>query len=469
MRKLLLAGILYWMSLSVLTAQQLPSDSTELLRLGRIIVSGNHVTQQRIIERELTLKPGDTIRQYQLGTALKSDRRRLYNLRLFNDIDITPLLTGDGNLDLLVEVQERWYTYPVPIFELSDRNFNEWWQNYRHDLSRVNYGLRLFQYNFRGRNETLRFTARFGFSKRIDLYYNIPNLTRNQKSGLLLEFIWARPNNLAYRTTDHVLTFLRDDQSLRKHLDANVTYTYRPSFYETHSFAVGYKATSVADTIFTLNPAYLDGRTSQRYPSLSYLFVSEHRDVIAYPLRGYQITAGISHAGLGVNKYINLATISASFAGHKAWTDNLFFSWYSTLSMTTPQRQPYNLYQAIGLRRQYLRGYEIYVIEGPLYSLNKATIKTRLFHRELESGLPFEQFRKLPLSVYLKVFADGGVVENYPSYSEAGLNQRLTGKPLAGYGFGVDVVGYYDSVFRIEYTFTNQATRGVFLHIRKEF
>jgi hypothetical protein len=48
-------------------------------------------------------------------------------------------------LILLVDVNERWYTFPVPIFELSDRNFNEWWQNYNHDFRRVNYGLRLYQ------------------------------------------------------------------------------------------------------------------------------------------------------------------------------------------------------------------------------------------------------------------------------------------------------------------------------------
>jgi len=38
------------------------------------------------------------------------------------------------------------------------------YQKLRHDFSRVNYGMRLLQQNFRGRNETLRLTAQFGFT-----------------------------------------------------------------------------------------------------------------------------------------------------------------------------------------------------------------------------------------------------------------------------------------------------------------
>ena len=468
---MVLLGCLIWCCgwPSVATAGETETDSTRLLRLGRIIISGNKVTLRRIIERELTLQAGDTIRRSGIDDMLKGDERRLYNLRLFNRIELTPLFLDESSFDLLVEVVERWYTYPAPIFELSDRNFNEWWQNYRHDFSRVNYGLRLFQYNFRGRNETLRLTARLGFSERLDLYYKIPNLTRNQKHGLLFEFIWAKPKNLAYRTEDHILTFLKDREVLRDHLDANVTYTFRPSFYQTHSFSIGHKATGIADTVLRLNPDYLGGRHNQRYSSIGYTFIAEHRDVIAYPLRGYQVTASIQRSGIGGVDDVGFTNLWGSFAGHTPWSENLFFSWYSALSVSLPSGQPYNLYQGVGYRRQYLRGYEVYVIEGPFFNLNKVTLKTRLLNREWNSGLPWEQFRTLPLAVYLKLFADGGVIENYPSYESSGLNTRLTGRPLAGYGLGLDVVGYYDSVIRFEYTFTNQGNRGFFLHIRKEF
>ena len=73
------------------------------------------------------------------------------------------------------------------IFQLADRNFNEWWENYNHDLSRVIYGLKLYQYNMRGRNETLTLTAQFGFIQRYELMYRIPYLDKRQKQGLIFQ------------------------------------------------------------------------------------------------------------------------------------------------------------------------------------------------------------------------------------------------------------------------------------------
>ena len=445
-----------------------PKDSAALQHIRRILIAGNHKTQDRIILRELSLNAGDTVRRYQIKKLTADDRKRLYNLRLFNDVQVLVIEEGD-EVDLVVVVEERWFTYPVPIFELSDRNFNEWWQNYGHDFSRVNYGLRLFQYNFRGRNETLRLTARYGFSKRFDLSYRIPNLTRNQKHGLLLEFIYAEPSNLAYRTTDHVLTFLNDRKPLRRYTESGLTYTFRKSFYQTHSLRLGVESMAISDTIFTLNRLYLNGRKSQWYSSLSYRFIAEHRDVIAYPLRGYQVTAGLTRAGLGLGDQVNQWNVSGSLAIHKPWRNELYFSWFTMFQLATADDQPYTALQGLGYRRQFLRGYEIYVLEGPFFTMQKATLKKRLFDREFHTGIGYPQFRKIPLAVYLKAYADVGFVKNYPSYEKAGFNTRLSDKPLAGFGVGLDLVGYYDSVIRLEYTLTNQLTRGFYLNIRKEF
>lgn len=80
-----------------------------------------------------------------------------------------------------------------------------------------------------------------------------------------------------------------------------------------------------------------------------------------------------------------------------------------------------------------------------------------------------EQFRHVPLSIYLKAFADVGFIDNYPYYADRNLNTRLTDKLLAGYGTGFDVVFPYDVVFRFEYTFTRENTQGFVFNIKKEF
>ncbi|MFZ2904571.1 MAG: POTRA domain-containing protein, partial [Cyclobacteriaceae bacterium] len=103
--------------------------------INRIIIIGNKLTRNSIIQRELSFKKGVVVSLGDLQYFIEKDQRKLYNLRIFNTATIKPIDLGNGLLDLLIEVQERWYTFPVPIFQLSDRNFNEWWENYNHDFS----------------------------------------------------------------------------------------------------------------------------------------------------------------------------------------------------------------------------------------------------------------------------------------------------------------------------------------------
>ncbi|UXE68666.1 MAG: hypothetical protein KA713_08890 [Chryseotalea sp. WA131a] len=441
-----------------------------LLTVGRVLIIGNKKTKDRIISRELTLKPGDTIRVSKLTETLLWDKRKIYNLRLFNVVNIRSLEMSHVTIDLLVEVEERWYIWPAPIFELSDRNFNEWWQNYNHDLNRINYGLKLDQFNFRGRNETLRLTAQFGFSQRFELSYTIPYLDKKQKGGLIFELGYSDPKNIAYLTQDHRLVFLRGNQPLRTSKNIGIGYTYRKSFFETHTISLGYRSNEIQDTVSLLNENYFQSTDIQKYASISYAFKAEHRDVILYPLKGYQITATLQRNGLGFEGNVSQWVVNATYAHHLDLKKGYYFSNFSSLYWSNPTVQPYNLFGALGYQRQLVRGYEVYVIEGPQFFVNKTTLKKKIFSRVWRwEKMPMEQFRHVPLSIYLKAFADIGFIDNYPYYTDRNLNTRLTDKLLAGYGTGFDMVFPYDVVFRFEYTFTRENTQGFVFNIKKEF
>lgn len=448
-------------------------DSLEIqqLEVNRVIITGNKVTRDRIILRELSLKSGDTISSALLAETLIRDKNKIYNLRLFNTVEVRSIPLSQNRIDLLVELTERWYTFPVPIFEISDRNFNEWWQNYNHDFRRVNYGVRLYQYNFRGRNETLRLTARFGFSKEFDLSYRIPNLDQKQKQGLTFNFSYNQPKNLAYFTEDHKLLFLKSQNTLKTSRGVGVTYSYRKSFYETHSIGLEYRNNTIADTIAMLNPNYYsNGETHQQFESLTYYFNSDHRDVIQYPLKGYQITAFMNKTGLGISSDVDQFEINLTYSRYMDLKNGFYLSNFTSGYLSTPQSRPYSFYNAIGYRRQFLRGYEVYVIEGPRFFLNKTTLKKRIFtHAWHLSNIPREQFRYFPLSIYIKGYADMGYVENFPFYKELQINNTLSSKYLIGAGGGVDVVTIYDTVLRFEYSFTREGTHGFFFNVKKEF
>lgn len=446
-----------------------PTDTSgHFININRIFIVGNRVTKDRIILRELTLKTGDVVYSGELPIILDLDKKKLINTRLFNTVEIRLLEFQPNQVDLLIDVNERWYTFPAPIFELADRNFNEWWQNYNHDFSRVNYGLRLYQFNMRGRNETLRLTAQFGFQRRFEISYRFPYIDKKQKHGLIIDFDFAEAKNLAYRTFDHKLEYLESDELLKITRGGGLTYTFRKSFYASHAIKFEYRSSTIYDTIATLNPNYFgEGQKTQKYGILSYQFTSDRRDYIGYPLLGYYFTAGVSKYGLTNNDDVNKLEFNATFARYISLGNNFYLSNNTVGYWSTPTDLPYANYGAMGYRKQFVRGYEVYVIEGPYYGLNKTTLKKRIFSRTYNLNLlPIRQFRHIPLSIFLKTYADIGYVRNYPNYE---INHRLSDQVLSGVGAGIDIVASYDAVFRFEYTFNGQGENGFFFHIKKEF
>ena len=121
----------------------------------------------------------------------------------------------------------------------------------------------------------------------------------------------------------------------------------------------------------------------------------------------------------------------------------------------------------MGYRKQFARGYEIYVVEGTTYALNKLTLKKRIFHKVYRwNFMPIPQFKHIPLSIFIKTYSDLAYVKGYPNYE---ISSRLSDKLLASAGGGIDIVASYDTVLRIEYTFNAEGENGFFFHIRKEF
>ncbi|MHC5026902.1 MAG: outer membrane protein assembly factor BamA [Planctomycetota bacterium] len=75
-------------------------------RLGLVHISGNFLTRDKVIRRELRLKPGRPID----GTEITRAQRRLASTRLFNDVRITLQEPDEEDplfRDMLVEIKER--------------------------------------------------------------------------------------------------------------------------------------------------------------------------------------------------------------------------------------------------------------------------------------------------------------------------------------------------------------------------
>jgi hypothetical protein len=325
----------------------------------------------------------------------------------------------------------------------------------------------------RGRNETLTLTAQFGYVKRFELNYQIPYFDRRQKQGFifLADFIDAK--NVSYRTFNHKLEFLETDFVMRNTRGIGLTYTYRNSFYNHHRLGYSLRQTSIDDSLASRNPNYLGpGILQQKFDILHYEFISDHRDVVVYPLQGYNFIFHIQKIGFAISDDLEKLEAWLSYARYINLKRNFFLSNFSFAYWSNKTDIPYYNYGVLGYSRIFVRGYEVNVIEGPWFVLNKTTLKKRIFSQTYSvEGSRLKQFKYIPISIYLKAYADFGYVDNYPAYekNDPPQNTSLSNKLIAGSGLGIDLVGSYDIVLRVEYTFNVEGNSGFFLHIKKEF
>ena len=358
-------------------------DSTRFLTIRQITIEGNQKTRTSIITRELSFKEGDTFKAHQFDSLFVWNRNRVYNTNLFNDVSFSTLEDGDGGVNIRLTVAERWYIYPIPIFKLVDRNFNDWWVNRNRDFSRVNYGVRLAHFNFTGQSDLLRLTIQGGFTTWINFFYRLPYVDKTQKQGLITSFSFQETKNLPFDTENNVRTFLTGEKLLRKVYKSSLTYRLRNSFYFFHFITFGHTSAHIADTIAILNPNYFEsGSTSQNSFRLGYRFTWDKRDNRNYPLNGEWYAAGIQKYGLGIYDDVDFWSMNISAARFRAIGKDLYYANNIIGLVSLPQKRSYFNYFAIGFLKNSLRGHDLTIIEGSTYFIQKNELKKKLFSRK---------------------------------------------------------------------------------------
>lgn len=457
------------------TLDSIPSDSTAMkaekevpLYIDNIFIVGNKKTKEEIILREVGIVKGQTIFKSELEAVLEKDKSKLLNTRLFNSVNISILYLSEFQVDIVINVSERWYTFPVPIFDLVDRNFNDWWQNQSRDLSRTNIGVNIYKNNFRGKNETVRLLLQLGYTQQFGLTYIIPYLDKEKQHGLYLNYKYAENKNIAVRTEKNKPVFFDSEETLRVEKEYTVGYRFRKSFYGSHALNFTFYDNTISDTVVNINPEYYrTSELSQRYAEIEYSFAYDKRDFASYPLKGYRYEFRARKEGLSIYDDIDRLDFKLGYTFYKDMGKGFYFSNYTSTYVSFPEKQPYNNYSALGFKKDFIRGYELYLIEGKSFYLNRATIKKRLFSTSWDlKPMPLEQFRKMPIALYFKTYFDLGYAENFENYS---VNSFLADRYLYGTGVGLDIVSYYDTVIRLEYSINREKETGFFLHFRKEF
>ena len=455
-------------------ANAVRSDASVIIR--SITLTGNFRTRDRIILREMAVRLGDTIRLNDLSGKLTWSQRNLNNTNLFVTVDVAACQTTPDyghppvpeelpqSIDVEVVMKERWYVFVYPVFDIADRNFNEWWYERGRDLRRTVYGGHVSFRNLTGNNDKLRVALEFGFTRRTSISYQLPYLDRGQRTGLRIDASYSTNKDVAYRSTADKWVYARSENLLRERFNLGLTLTHRSGFYHFHSLELRHVRNHIADTVARLNPNYfLDGQTRQQFQVLSYNYRYDRRDNVAYPLRGTVVSLAAMQAGLLPGNNIWLTEFSGSYnrfsaVGGKFYGGTGIRGW-----ITLANRQPYANLKGIGSTQNVLRGYELYIIDGQQAWMWQNSLRYQLFNvRKQLPWVPIRQFNTLPIAAYITLFGDMGYVR---SNVAAQYESRLANRLLYSTGIGVDVVTFYNLVGRFSVSMNAQRQTGIFFNV----
>ena len=456
--------VLLWPGFSLNAVSQ-QADTTEkqlFFVIKNVVITGNKTTRPNIIFRELVFHANDTIASRNLDVALEQSKKNLLNTSLFNFVTIDTNKTDSSAIEVIIDVIERWYIWPMPFFQLSERNFNVWWEN--KDFSKADYGMFLTWDNFRGRKETLKFLLKMGFDETYGLSYKIPYINKQKKLGLSFTAMFTGNHEVSYLTEHNKQVFYKDKEKYtQQNYYADIGITLRNNIFVSHIFQLNYDHYLFSDTLLALNSGFAPA-SIMNFFTFYYQFRFDQRDVKAYPLHGLYYNLEFVKHGLGILRSENFDHSKLHTSLRKYWKigHRMFMAGGINARLIWGADKPYFTESGLGFGNDFVRSYEYYVVPGQHYMVLKLNFKYELIPTRIKkiNFIPTKKFNTLFYALYFNIFTDAGYVKN----NLTGAFNDLSNTTLIGSGIGLDFVTYYDKVLRAEFSVNRRGEYGFFLH-----
>ena len=200
----------------------------------------------------------------------------------------------------------------------------------------------------------------------------------------------------------------------------------------------------------------------------NYSFEYDDRDLKIYPSRG--IKAQLETEKIGWGQYDDENTLTATTTLEwnvqlgKRFQQSLSGIGHYSLSRSLPS---YFHYHALGYSQKFIRGYELYTIDGLDYFIGKYQLSYNLLQAKVQLGklIPVRQFRTMPLQLFLSFHAETGSVND----PYTGDTNPLANQWLYGGGFGFDVLLYHNFLFQLNMNTNHLGEWGFFIHNKTSF
>ena len=413
------------------------------LKVKNIIITGNKITKDEIIKREMTLREGDkfTLKKY------SDDLLSIYNLALFTRVDITPIPVAEKDITLNVDVQERWYILPLPLGGIEDGEWRKIWA-----------GLNLRWDNFRGRNERGNLGFRVFYNPSFSLSYYVPWIGKKLHLFMGIGGSWSRTRNQSLTAVGRQ--------------NGSNTITYEDKNYEN----IQYKAEISIGRQFGRNfgifteyrfhhlrvTEYAPGRNLSNNGVDRYLAVGggifyDTRDIYEYATKGVYFRTNYFRFGF-IDKEINFGryTLENQSFIPVNFTKNYYITAASRLNTSFAMGAiiPFYNHEYLGYSDDYVRGWKGQAFEGENVFTIYNEIRIPILKPRYVSGKDMMIVKDLPIiknldlrhGLYATLIYDIGTVW----YKHENIfNKRF----ISGAGIGLNFIAPFGYVLRTDWVF----------------
>lgn len=418
------------------------NKDTAKIYIDRIIVFGNEITKTEVIRREMETKE----EAFLDIETLKEDIERLYNLGLFNKIDVMPLPIGDSKYNLLITVEETFYILPIPIVNVKES-----------DLSKLQFGANILWRNFRGWNQTIGLNFAVGYEPFVNLFYFNPWLGEKSHFFTSVSLRYSRNVNKSIPESD-TLNYIHNKDEISEFSNNFFAAEFSLGKYYSKYFSVsasaGFNSLIVSD--------YRYGRTvsgdgKDRYLSLSLNANFDRRDNVFYTTYGSFFNVRYMHYNsfngeIGFNKF---SLDLRKFVPVRFTKDySITLASRSLFSVPFGGNVPSYMHEVIGYDNL-IRGWNGKVLESKSLLCFFNEIRIPLIKPFFVGGNDHLIIKRLPVfknmsyryGLYLSPFFDIGAVWDD--------NIKQT-RFHPGYGAGLDIILPFNVIGRVDFALRNE-------------
>lgn len=442
-------------------------------------VTGNKLTKDWVIIRELDFKIGDTLSTEKIGKVvdfqmkrfapgdsselllrMKYSRENIINTDLFLTVNLSIQEVEGDEYKLIIDVTERHYWWLFPVVKLNAPNFNEWLRDPK--IQDVSMGLFFSHNNLFGTSHQTSLVGYVGKSYAAAWGYRIPWIGKGRKTGITFGLGYQNLYTVEYASVENKRQMLYKSNSLQS-ADFLVSFKMRPGLYNYSNVKLTGEWVQVSDSLYNLDSNFLaQGKKSNVYLTLYADYAYDSRNSMSYPLYGVYLCAFVNKLGLGIiSKEVDYFLYGVDMHFYQKLSKKWYVAEMFKLENNAGENMPYHYQVNMMYKKDFVRGYDLYTLKGDEMYYFRSNIKYQLVKpstKKVKPGQEKNKFKALQYAFYLNAFADAGYVVN--RFTE---DNPYDNKMLYSWGLELDFVTYYDLVLRFEYAFTSIGTNGFFI------